>query len=179
MLAVTVPRTVRLVIAVVVAVLVAGCAGGKPAPTRSTPSSTPTPMTAAELAWVKAITELHQQIDKPFMPTNLIMTRAKMRQLRDTMRSCQRELRLIGSPGERLQPAYVLVTKACQTYSEGARCFARAARVSDASGAVEAGTPQERIQRRALDCGFAAYGNGSNILGEAETKAAEIRARYP
>lgn len=175
-------RALHLVIAVVIAVLVTGCAGGRPTPghstASSTPTPTPTPMTAAELAWIQAITTLHQQIDKPFM-ANLNMTRAKMNELGDALASCKRELSRIGLPGERLQPAYALVKQACRTYSKGARCFARAARVSDAAGAVIVGTPEEGIQRRALACGFAAYGNGSNILGEAETKAAEIRARFP
>jgi len=71
-----------------------------------------------------------------------------------------------------------LVQKACRTYDKGARCFAKAASVSDAAGATIAGTPQARTQRRSLSCAFAAQGNGSNVLGEAEAKAAAIKAQF-
>jgi hypothetical protein len=134
-------------------------------------------MTAAELAWVKAVTNLHKKIDKPFMVGSINMTRAKMSGLGNTLRACSRELRKIGSPSDRLQPVYVLVQKACRTYDKGARCFAKAVSVSDASGATIAGTPQARTQRRSLSCGFAAQGNGGNLLGEAEAKAATVKAQ--
>jgi hypothetical protein len=135
-------------------------------------------MTAAELAWVKAVTNLHKKIDKPFMVGSINMTRAKMSELGHALRACSRGLRKIGSPGDRLQPVYVLVQKACRTYDKGARCFARAASVSDAAGGTVAGTPQARTQRRSMSCGFAAQGNGSNLLGEAEVKAAAIKAQF-
>jgi hypothetical protein len=60
----------------------------------------------------------------------------------------------IGSRSDRLEPVYVIVKKACRTFDKGARCFATAARVSDASGAVLAGSPEERTQHRATDCGI-------------------------
>jgi hypothetical protein len=69
------------------------------------------------------------------------------------------------------------VKKACRVYDKGAQCFATAARVSAASGAVMAGTPQERAQSRVIDCGFAAQVDGGNILDEAEGKAAVIEAQ--
>jgi hypothetical protein len=40
---------------------------------------------------------------------------------------------------------------------------------------VVAGTPEERTQNKALDCGFAAAGNGSNTLADAESKGDEIK----
>jgi hypothetical protein len=186
MSAITGPRSPGLVIAVVIAVLATGCAGAKttsPTPgqgtTASTTASTPAPMTAADLAWIQAITEMHKKIDKPFMASSINMTRAKMNELGDSLRSCMRELSRIGSPSARLQPAYELVKQACRIYAKGARCFATEASVSDAAGAVIAGTPEERIARRADACGFAAEGNGSNLLGEAEARAAAIRAQFP
>ena len=182
MSAITGPRTLGLVIAVVIAVLATGCASAKiksPTPGQGTTASTPAPMTAADLAWIQAITEMHKKIDKPFMASSMDMTRAKMNELRDSLRSCNRELSRIGSPSARLQPAYELVKQACRIYATGARCFARWASVSDASGAVMVGTPADRIARRAEACGFAAQGNGSNLLGEAEARAAAIRAQFP
>lgn len=67
-------------------------------------------------------------------------------------------------PSPRLQPVYELVKKGVRYLRQGARCFAREASVSDAAGAVIAGTREERIQRRADACGFAAEGNGSNLM---------------
>ena len=166
--------------AVVLAVLASGCAGHtatSPGPSAAASTPAPAPMTAPELAWVKAVTTLHKKIDKPFTAGTINMTRAKMTGLGNKLRACSRELRKIGPPSDRLQPVYALAQKACRTYDKGARCFARAAGVSDASGATIAGTPQARTQRRSLSCGFAAQGNGSNLLGQAEAKAAAIQAQ--
>jgi hypothetical protein len=180
MKAITSSRAAGLVIAVAIAVLAAGCGGtSTTSPTLSrSPSSSAAALTAADLAWIQAITELHSKIDKPFMASSINMTRAKMIELGDSLRTCRRELNRIGTPSPRLQPVYELVKKACDTYAKGARCFAREASVSDAAGAVIAGTREERIQRRADACGFAAEGNGSNLMTEAEAKAAEIRAQF-
>lgn len=185
MSATTGPGALGFVIAVVVAVLVTGCGGASttsstsPTPAGGATSSTPASLTAADLAWIQAIPEMHKKIDKPFMASNMMMTRAKMGELGDSLRFCRRELTRLGVPGDRLLPAYDLASQACRTYAKGARCFARAARVSDIGGGTVAGTPQARIQRRALACGFAAEGNGSNLMSEAESKAMEIRAQYP
>jgi hypothetical protein len=171
-----------------VAVLLAagGCAGHQAAPTpasaRSTAASTPaptaTPLTAAELAWITAVTSLHHKVDKPFRASSMTMTRAKMTELGSALRACGRELRRMGAPGSRLQPVYVMVTKACQALDRGARCFAKAASVSDAAGGTVAGTVEARIQNRSLSCGFAAQGNGSNLLSAAEARAAAIKVQF-
>ena len=170
-----------------VAVLLAadGCAGHQAAPApasaRSTATSTPaptaTPLTAAELAWITAVTNLHHKVDKPFRASSMTMTRAKMTELGNALRACHRELRRMGAPGTRLQPVYVMVTKACRALDRGARCIAKAASVSDAGGGTVAGTVEARIQNRSLSCGFAAQGNGSNLLSEAEAKAAAIKVQ--
>jgi len=181
MSAISGPRAFRFAAAVVLAVLASGCAGHtatSPGHSTAPSTATPAPMTAAELAWVKAVTDLHKKIDKPFMVSSINMTRAKMSGLGNKLRACSRGLRTIGPPSDRLQPVYALAQKACRTYDKGARCFARAASVSDAAGATIAGTPQARTQRRSLSCGFAAQGNGSNLLGEAEAKAAAIKAQF-
>ena len=180
-------------VAVLLLVIVGGCTGKKAASTAASPPSSSTtttattapttaavvPLTAEELAWLKAIPKLHNTIDKPFMASNINMTRAKMVELGTALGTCSRELRRIGSPSARLQPVYVAVRTACRTYDKGAQCFATAARVSDASGAVVAGSPEERTQDRALDCGFAAQGDGGNLLTEAEAKATAIEAQLP
>jgi hypothetical protein len=94
--------------------------------------------------------------------------------LGNALGECSPELARIGSPTERLQPVYALVAEACAQYDEGAKCFDTAARVSDRSGAVEVGTPEEETQTSALDCGFAAQGDGGNLLTEAEAMGDEI-----
>ncbi len=176
-------RAAGITVTVVLALLACGCAthqARSPAASgraTSSPSPSATPMTAAELAWVAAVTHLQKKIDKPFGPHNLYMTREKMTQLGTTLRGCSRELRRIGVPSGRLQPVYALVKRACRTYDKAARCFARAANVSDASGATFAGTPQDRIQRRSLSCGFAAQGNASNRLGDAQSQAQLIESQ--
>jgi hypothetical protein len=126
-----------------------------------------------ELAWLDAITKLHAKIDKPFL-AEINVTQAAMVSLGRALGECSRELARIGSPTERLQPVYALVAEACARYDEGAKCFDTAASVSDQSGGVIAGTPEEQTQTNALDCGFAAQGDGGNLLTEAEARGNEI-----
>jgi hypothetical protein len=181
------------VAAVVLVLLVAGCGGGaaKPAasatpqpsatqtPTTSTPTPTPTktgpgPMTAAELAWLAAVQRMHAKVDATFRKTTNL-TRAAMLSLSSALGECRRVLRRIGQPTARLKPVLALVNKACVQFDTGAKCWATAARVSDAGGAVEAGTPAERTQSQAISCGSAGYGDGSNTLTDAEARGEEIK----
>ena len=104
------------------------------------------------------------------------VTRAKMTSYANTLRSCSRELARIGSPGDRLEPVHVIVKKACRTFDKGAKCWATAASVSMADGGVVAGTPAERMQRKGIECGGEAQGNGLNLLAEAKAKGEEIKA---
>jgi len=127
-----------------------------------------------ELAWLDAITNLHAKIDEPFLAPEINVTQAAMVSLGSALGECSRELARIGSPTERLQPVYALVAEACARYDEGAKCFDTAASVSDQSGGVVAGTPEEQTQTSALDCGFAAQGDGGNLLTEAEAMGNEI-----
>jgi hypothetical protein len=173
--------------AVLLVLLVAGCGGQADESTAAGQSTTSTtvapttttvpPLTAEELAWLKAVTTLHKRMDKA-LQQNVTLTRAKMTSYATTLRTCSRELTRIGSPTDRLQPVHVLVKKACRTYDKGAKCWATAASVSMADGGVVAGTPEERIQSRAIECGGAAVGNGSNLLGDAEAKGEELKAKY-
>jgi hypothetical protein len=150
----------------------------KPATTSAAvPTATTVPaMTAAELAWLKAVTTLHKTIDKAFMETGTVyLTRAKMKSYANALRSCNRALARIGSSGARLQPVHATVKQACQTFEKGAKCWDTAISVSDAGGGVT-GSANERTFNRASQCGFEAQGNGSNLLGNAEAKGEEIKA---
>jgi hypothetical protein len=169
----------RLAVAVLLVVLVGGCAGKADESTTAAQATTtvaPTtttlpPMTAKELAWLKAIPKVSRKIEKSIEAiTNL--TSSGMARLASSLRSCTRELVGGGSPSDRLQPVYVLVKKACREYDKGAACFATAASV----GIPFAGTPAERKQSKAIDCGFAAPGKGAVFLADAENKGAEIKA---
>jgi hypothetical protein len=181
------------IIVAALALLVAGCGGGsaKPAavtpaqPTTSTPTPTPSPtatptktgpgpMTAAELAWLGSVHRMHASIDAAAR-RNTNLTRAAMLSLGNSFSECRRVLRRIGSGTARLRPVFTMVNKACAKFDSGAKCWATAARVGDAGGAVEAGTPEEQTQRQAIECGTAAFGDGSNMLSEAEAKGEEIK----
>jgi hypothetical protein len=177
----------RLAVLVLLVLLIGGCGGqsnDSTASGQSTTSTTVAPttttvptMTTEELAWLKAVTTLHKKMDKA-LQENVTLTRAKMISYATMLRACSRELTRIGSPTDRLQPVHVVVKKACRTYDKGAKCWATAARVSMADGGVVAGTPEEPIQSRAIECGGAAIGNGSNLLADAEAKGEEIKAKY-
>ena len=126
-----------------------------------------------ELAWLDVITNLRAKIDEPFV-AEMTITQEAMVSLGSALGECSPELARIGSPTARLQPVYTLVAEACALYDEGAKCFDTAASVSDRSGAVEVDTPEAKTQTSALDCGFAAYGNGTNNLAQAEAMGNEI-----
>jgi hypothetical protein len=100
------------------------------------------------------------------------LTPAGMARLANTLRRCTRELVRGGPPSDRLQPVYVLVKKACREYDKSAACFDTAASV----GIPFAGTPGERKQTKAIDCGFAAPGKAGLAIADAESKGMEIQA---
>ena len=170
----------RRAVLILLVVLAGGCAGQTDEPSTAAAATTTTvapttttlpPLTAQELAWLKAIPVVSRKIEKSIeLIRNLTVT--GMTKLANSLRSCTRELARGGSPSDRLQPVYVLVKKACKEYDKGAACFTTAASV----GIPFAGTPAERKQTKAIDCGFAAQGKGSIILADAENKGAEIKA---
>ena len=177
----------RLAAAFLLVGLVGGCAGraeestspaqATTATTVAPTTSTVPPMTAEELAWLKAVTTLRKKIDKVFMATGAVyITRAKLTSYAGTLRSCSRELARIGSPGDRLEPAYVVVKKACRTFDKGAKCFDKAISVSSVGGAVT-GEANARTFEQSLDCGHEAQGNGSNLLADAEAKGGAIKVK--
>jgi hypothetical protein len=172
-----------LAVTVLLVGLVGGCGGdtASTAPSAATttsttaaPTATPTtvpPMTAEELAWLKLIPTVSKKIDKTFETTTNLTTRG-MTKLANSLGSCTRQLARGGSPSDRLQPVYTLVKKGCKEYDKGAACLRTAARI----GIPFAGTPEERKQNKAIDCGFAAVGKGGIYLADAENKGADIKA---
>ncbi|HTE68642.1 MAG TPA: hypothetical protein VK942_07785, partial [Actinomycetes bacterium] len=83
---------------------------------------------------------LRTRTEKAFeKQSGMRLTRAKMTEYANAMRSCSRELARTGSPSDRLEPVYVTVKKACRTFDKGAKCWATAASVSMGSGGVITG----------------------------------------
>jgi hypothetical protein len=173
----------RLAVTVLLVLLVSGCAGktktatstaaSQPGTTTTVAPTTTTvpPMTAKELAWLKAIPKVSDRIDKT-MATTTDLTITGMLKLASSLRSCSRELARGGAPSDRLQPVYALVKKACAEYDQGAACFTTAARI----GYTFAGSAEDRKQGKAIDCGFEAGAKATIILADAENKGAEIKA---
>jgi hypothetical protein len=172
---------VRLAAWILLVVLVGGCAGQTDKPSTAAATTTTTtvapttttlpPLTAKELAYLKAIPAVSKKIEKSIEAIS-DLTPAGMARLANTFRSCTRELVRGGAPSERLQPVYVLIRKACKEYDKGAACFATAASV----GIPFAGSPAERKQNKAIDCGFAAPGKAGIAIADAESTGAEIKA---
>jgi hypothetical protein len=173
---------VRLAATVLLVVLVGGCAGqtdesttaSQPSTTSTTVAPTTTtvpPMTAKELAWLNAIPKVHKKIDR-VLETTSNLTTSSMLKLANTLRTCTRELARGGSPSDRLQPVYALVKQGCKEYDKGAACFTTAARI----GIPFAGSPEDRKQTKAIQCGFDARAKGGVPLLDAQDKGAEIKA---
>jgi hypothetical protein len=133
------------------------------------------PATAAERQWVKRVHRIRPRIDKAFQ-RDLTITRASMESLIRVLRTCKATLREADRPGDRFAQAAVVARKGCERYEASAKHFEEAIAVSDVSGAVVAGTPEETAFDRALDHAFAAQANGSNAMIRAEEKADRLLA---
>jgi hypothetical protein len=180
--------------AVALALAAAACGGGtaqpatvaasqSPATTSPTPTPTPTPtrtgpgpMTAAELYWLSSVEKMHYQVDKLFHKDNVVVTRNVALSWSNALGQCSRTLHRIGPGTARLRPVYTLVKKACALFDKGAKCWATAAHAMDAGGGVVSGTPEERIVNSSMSCGDASYGDGTNLLGDAELKGGQIKS---
>jgi hypothetical protein len=178
---------IRLATLILLALLVGGCGEDSANPTAApatTTTAAPTtttvpPLDAKELAWLNGVSAVRTKVENSFQAKGSgPVTRAIMVEFSNELASWSRQLRRLGAPADRLQPAYTLVRKVIQTYDKGAKCYARAAGAVSASGAFVAGTPQERIAREGLDCADAALGNGTNMLYKVDAKATELKAKY-
>ncbi len=169
---------VCLTASIVLVVLVGGCAGKAGDSNSATqaktaavaPTTTVPPLTEEDLAWLDAIPAVSMKVEKG-LAAIVTLTPSAMTKLGNSLRTCTRELVQGVSVSDRLQPAYALVGDACKAYDKGAACFATAAKV----GIPFAGSPAEKKQSKALDCGFAAPGEGALLLGDAANKGAEIK----
>ena len=142
---------IRLATLTLLTLLAGGCGGGSASPTAASATTTTTtaapttttipPLDAKELAWLKGVSAVRTKVEKSFQTQGPgTVTRAIMVESGNQMAAWSRQLRRLGTPTDRLQPAYTLVRKVIQTYDKGAKCYARAAGAVSESGAVDAGT---------------------------------------
>jgi hypothetical protein len=178
---------IRLATLILLALLVGGCGEDSANPTAApatTTTAAPTtttvpPLDAKELAWLNGVSAVRTKVENSFQAKGSgPVTRAIMLESSNQLAAWSRQLRRLGAPTDRLQPAHTLVRKVIQTYDKGAKCYARAAGAVSASGALVAGTLEERIARESLDCADAALGNGTNMLYKVDAKATELKAKY-
>ena len=179
----------RLVPMVLLVALVGGCAGQRDDSTAAGQSTTSTtvapttttvpPLNAKELAWLKGVSAVRTKVENSFKAKGgaVSLTRAIVLEYNSQLASWGRQLRRLGAPSDRLQPAYTLVRKVIRTYDKGAKCYARAAGVISVGGSVDSST-EARMFEEALDCGNAAEGNGTNLLYKADAKGKELKAKY-
>jgi hypothetical protein len=180
----------RLAVSVLLALLVGGCAdqtatsSAASAPAASTTTVAPTtttvpPLNAKELAWLKGVSAVRTKVENSFKAKGgaVSLTRAIVLEYNSQLASWGRQLRRLGAPSDRLQPAYTLVRKVIQTFDKGAKCYARAAGVISVGGSLDSDR-EARMFEEALDCGHAAEGNGANVLYKADAKGKELKAKY-
>jgi hypothetical protein len=132
-------RTRRPAALVLLALLAGGCGGQSDTPaagsaatstTAATTTTTVPGLDAQERAWLKAVSDMDTKVQRSFRAGSVAMTRAKMLQSGNMLAAWSGQLRRIGAPSDRLEPASIIVRKVVATFARGARCFARAARVS-------------------------------------------------
>jgi hypothetical protein len=177
---------VRLATLTLLALLAGGCGGDSPSPTAApatTTTAAPTtttvpPLNAKELAWLKGVSAVRTKVENSFKAKGSVnLTRAIVLEYNRQLASWGRQLRRLGAPSDRLQPAYTHVRKVIQTFDKGAKCYARAAGVISVGGSV--GSDREaRMFEEAMDCGHAAEGNGANVLYKADAKGDELKSKY-
>ena len=135
-------------------------------PTTATPTTTaPRPTSAADERWLEALARLSTKLDEPFAEQTFELTPAKTRSLERLFRGCGRELARLGSPSDRLRPAYRLARQACAQYDKAAKCLATAASL-----------PEGPRKDLAFDCAFTAQSEGSILLSQAEAEGLMITA---
>jgi hypothetical protein len=180
---------IRLASLILLALLVSGCADQAATSTAasttaaSTTTVAPTtttvpPLNAKELAWLKGVSAVRTKVEKSFQAKGPVsLTRAIVLESSRQLASWGRQLRRLGAPSDRLQPAYTLVRKVIQTYDKGANCYARAAGVISVGGSVDS-EAEARVFQEMFDCGNAGEGNGTNLLYRADAKGKELKAKY-
>jgi hypothetical protein len=172
------------VVMAILVMILAGCTGqpktstpspSPAAPTSAAPTTKPAvvatgPLTGDELVWLDGIAALHKTMDNVLNSAPQPITTDSMRPLAQQLASCTAALDRLGPPTQRMQPVYDLAKQGCAQYEKAAGCFTTAADL----GTVVAGSADAQKQKQAEDCAFAAPGEGSKLLADAEAKGFEI-----
>ena len=148
--------------------------GGGPGTTTTTVAPTTTtlpPLTAKELAWLKAIPTVGRKIEKSIEAIT-DLTPSGMARLATTFRSCTREL-VRGGASQR-PPAAGLCAR--QEGVQGVRQGGGVLHHRRKRRHPVRRHPGRANQSKAIDCGFAAPGKGGIVLADAENKGMEIKA---
>ena len=180
-------------LALVAAFAVSSCGGGggngtEAAATATTSAETetdeavtteaaPEPITAAEERWVKLLTRYNERFKREYFRGGAV-THGSMRREARLFRDCGVMLRRAGAPG-RLAPAAKRVRRACERLDRAARLLGQAISVTDAGGAVVAGSDDERIFDRAHGGAREAAGNAHYGLQRAQEIAQDIKGKLP
>jgi hypothetical protein len=127
-------------------------------------------MTSEELEWLEGVGALHTTMDAVLNNAPQPITTDAMRGLAEQLADCTAALDRLGAPTSRLSPVRNLAQQGCDEYERAADCFTTAADL----GVVVAGSPEQRQQNEAIECGFAAPGEGSRLFAEAEIAGFDI-----
>ena len=181
-------NSTRLAVVTVLTLFIAGCSDPETASDNATPgpatpgpataaattiatASAAGPMTGAELTWLEAISALHKSMDKVLQDAPSTLSSATMRPLAEKLAGCTRLLDALDLPSDRVRPVHDLAEKGCAQYEKAAKCFTTAAGL----GVVVKGSAEDKKQTDAINCGFAAPGEGSRLLAEAEAMAFQLK----
>jgi TolA-binding protein len=165
--------------------LVACSAGGKAASSTETGTSTaaaaptttgPEPITAQEEEWIHDLTKLQKRLEKTAFQGGVI-TRSRLLSEARAYDRCKSSLG--AEPSTRFHKPYELAKNACRRFHKAAVQLRKAAAAADASGAVVAGTEQQRIFDRAIERGTANAGNAVNRMSDAVARAEAVKESLP
>jgi hypothetical protein len=180
-------------LALVAAFVVSSCGGGggngtEAAATATAPVETatdeavttdagPEPITAAEERWVKLLTRYNERFEREYFRGGAVTHGSMRREIR-LFSDCGAMVRRAGDPG-RMAPAAKRARRACERLDRAARLLEQAISVTDAGGAVVAGSDDERIFDRAHGGAREAAGNAHYGLQRAQEIAQDIKSTLP
>lgn len=128
------------------------------------------PWTPQEAAWLEGIRRMTATMEAVYSDGPVNLTPGVMRDMAARLRTCGDQAVALGPPSARLRPVRALVDEGCSGYAAGARCLTRAAEI----GVPFAGSRAQRLQSKAIECGFRASGRGGVPLGDALSRAEAI-----
>jgi hypothetical protein len=136
----------------------------------------PEPITTAEQEWLRGLSKLQKRLEKTAFQGGVV-TRDRLLSEAKAYDRCKKSLG--AQPSERFQDPYDKARNACRGFHRAAAQLRIAAANADASGAVIAGTQEQRNFNRALERGTTYAGNSVNRMSSAVAKAEAIKDALP